>query len=107
MGKWFGKIGYAFTEETRPGIWRETISERSYYGELTRDTRRLASTSNLNDDINIANLISIVADPFARDHFHAMKYVEIYGARWKISNVEVQYPRLVLTVGGVYNGPTP
>lgn len=103
MAKWYGKIGYAQTSETKPGVWEELIVERNYYGELVRNTRSLASSGNLNDNINVANEISIVADPFANQNFHSMRYVEFMGAKWKINNVEVQYPRLRLTIGGVYN----
>ena len=104
MAKFYGAIGYAVTEETKPGVWMEKITERMYYGDLTRNTRKLQSTDQLNDNINVANEISIVADPFANENFHSMKYVEFMGAKWKIASVEVQYPRLILTVGGVYNG---
>lgn len=104
MAKFYGAIGYAVTEETKPGVWEEKITERIYYGDLFRNTRRLQSTERLNDNINIANEISIVADPFANENFHSMRYVEFMGAKWKITNVEVQYPRLILSVGGVYNG---
>ena len=104
MGKWFGKIGYAVTEETAPGVWVEQITERTYYGDIIRNTRRLQTSDKLNDDINVSNEISIVADPFARDNFHAMRYIEFMGTRWKVSSVEVQYPRLILSLGGVYNG---
>lgn len=106
MAKFYGIIGYATTVESKPGVWEEQIVERNYYGDLTRNSRRLQSTEYLNDDINIANEISIVADPFAYNNFHAMRYVEFMGAKWKISNVEVQRPRLILTVGGLYNGET-
>lgn len=104
MAKFYGVIGYAVTEETTPGIWKEQITERTYFGDLTRNTRKLQSTDQLNDNINVANEVSIVADPFANENFHSMKYVEFMGAKWKITSVEVQYPRLILTVGGVYNG---
>lgn len=104
MGKWFGKIGYAVTEETTPGVWVEQITERTYYGDIIRNTRRLQTSDKLNDDINVSNEISIVADPFARENFHAMRYIEFMGTRWKVSSVEVQYPRLILSLGGVYNG---
>ena len=104
MAKFYGAIGYAVTEEMKPGVWMEKITERMYYGDLTRNTRKLQSTDQLNDNINVANEISIVADPFANENFHSMKYVEFMGAKWKITSVEVQYPRLILTVGGVYNG---
>ena len=102
MAKWFGVIGFAETVETVPGVWEEQITEHKYYGDLTRNTRRLQTTDQLNDNINVANELSIVADPFARDHFHSMRYAELMGAKWKITNVEVQYPRLLLTVGGLY-----
>lgn len=104
MAKFYGAIGYAVTEETKPGVWKEQITERMYFGDLTRNTSKLQSTDQLNDDINVANEVSIVADPFANENFHSMKYVEFMGAKWKITSVEVQYPRLILTVGGVYNG---
>lgn len=104
MAKFYGTIGYAVTEETKPGVWEEKITERMYYGDLSRNTRRLQSTERLNDNINIANEISIVADPFANENFHSMRYVEFMGAKWKVTSVEVQYPRLILSVGGVYNG---
>lgn len=104
MAKFYGKIGYAVTEETTPGVWVEQITERSYYGDIVRNTRRLQASENLNDNINISNEISIVADPYANQNFHLMRYVEFMGAKWKISNVEVKYPRLILTTGGLYNG---
>lgn len=104
MAKFYGKIGYANTVETKPGIYEEQIVERSYYGDLIRNTRRLQSADQVNDDINISNEISIVADPYATNNFHTMRYAVFMGTKWKISNVEVSYPRLILTLGGVYNG---
>lgn len=104
MAKYHGVIGYVQTVETSPGVWEEQITERTYYGELVRNTSRFQSAGQLNDDINIANEISIIADPFANENFHAIRYVEWMGAKWKATNVEVRYPRLVLTLGGVYNG---
>lgn len=104
MAKYFGKIGYSVTQETIPGVWEESVTERSYYGDLIKNTRRYQSADKVNDDLGISNEISILADPYAYENFHAMKYVEFMGAKWKVTNVEVQYPRLILTVGGVYNG---
>ena len=103
MAKFFGKIGYAVPVDTNRGVWSEEITEREYFGDLIRNVRRLQTSDKLNDDINISNEISIVADPFAYQNFHSMRYIEFMGSKWKISNVEVQYPRLILTVGGVYN----
>lgn len=103
MAKYYGKIGYATSEEVKPGVWKKRITEREYFGDVIRNTRRLQSSGNLNDNIIVSNEISIVADPFANENFHSMLYVEFMGAKWKISNVEVQYPRLILTIGEVYN----
>lgn len=104
MAKWYGAIGYAETVEVRPGVKEEQITELNYFGDLVRNSRRLMSTDQLNDNINVANEISILADPFAEQNFHKMRYVEFMGAKWKISNVDVQRPRLILTLGGLYNG---
>lgn len=102
--KWYGKIGFGVREETEPGIWEETITERNYYGDLIRNNRGLQTSDKVNDDVNINNEISIVADPYAIQNFYTMKYAEFMGAKWKIKNVEVQYPRLILNLGGLYNG---
>lgn len=105
MAKFSGAIGYATTVETSPAVWEEQIVERHHYGELVRNARRLQSTDKVNDDIDISNEISIIADPYATANFHAMRYAMFMGTRWKITNVSVQYPRLILTLGGIYNGP--
>ena len=107
MAKFFGAIGYAETKETTPGVWEEQIAERTYYGDLIRNTRRLQTSDKLNDDINITNEISIVADPFAYQHCSEIIYVEYMGSKWKVSDVEPIFPRLRLTIGGVYNGQSP
>ena len=107
MAKWFGKIGYAITSETESDIWEPTIVEKEYYGDLTTDRRKRQNSGEVNDNINLANVISIIADPFAIQNCSYMAYAEVMGARWKISDIEVQYPRLILTVGGVYNGDSP
>lgn len=104
MAKYYGPIGFAVTEETSPGVWKELTTERNYYGDLIQNIRRLQTTDQVNDNIDISNRISIVADPYANQNFHAMRYAEFMGARWKITNVDVQPPRLILTLGGLYNG---
>lgn len=103
MAKFFGIIGYGKTIETRPGVWNKQITERPYYGDLVKNSRHLQSADKLNDNIVVSNEISIIADPFAHQNFHSMLYIEFMGAKWKITKVEVQYPRLILTIGDVYN----
>lgn len=112
MGKFYGAIGYnEGTTETSPGVWKEAIVERNYYGDVIKNTRRLqtegqgrySSNGGVNDDIIVNNSISVVADPYAYQNFHAIRYVQWMGTLWKVTNVEVQRPRLILTIGGVYN----
>ena len=104
MPKFKGVVGFAETVETEPGIYVEEIIKRRYSGDLLRNNRRLESSGNINDNINISNEISILGDAYAFHHFHAMRYVEFEGAKWKISSVDAtKRPRLVLTLGGLYN----
>ena len=104
MPKFYGSIGYAISKETAPGVWVEDIVEHYYSGDVYRNTRKLQSGNQVNDSIDISNEISILSDPFANENFHSMRYVTYMGAKWKVSSVEVRYPRLILTVGGLYNG---
>ena len=103
MAKFYGVIGFAETVETEPGIWEEKIVERSYSGDLIRNIRKLQSSTSVNDNITISNEISIVADPYAEQNMYAMRYVTFKGNKWKIESVDVNYPRLTLSIGGVYN----
>lgn len=105
MAKWFGVIGYGKQTETSSGVYEDVITKREYSGEVLQNSTRWSSNSeSTNDNLTVNNRISILADPFARDNFHTMRYVTFMGTEWKITSVEVQYPRLILTIGGVYNG---
>lgn len=103
-----GKIGYGESAETAPGVHTNVIvEERTYRGDVVRDIKRDEPGQNLNDDLVVNNSISIVADKYAREHYFLIKYVEWEGVRWTVSAVEVKPPRLLLSIGRVYNGPTP
>ena len=103
MAKFYGKIGFAENVEIEKGVWEEQITERSYFGDVTRNIRRIRDASKVCNDVDISNEISIVADPYANKNFHSMRYVVFMGSKWKIESVEVQYPRLILSIGGLYN----
>lgn len=105
MARFAGVVGYEILEETSPGVYRPmSIIERPYKGDVIRNTKNTEPGQWLNDDINVNNEISILADAYAYDHFYAMKYVVWMGTKWKIKSVEVERPRLILSIGGVYNG---
>ena len=106
MAKFFGEIGYGETVQTAPGVWEDVITEKSYFGDVIRNSRQLRDGEKVNDDLSVGNSISIVADAYANTHFFAIRYIRWAGALWKVANVDVESPRLVLRLGGVYNGPT-
>ena len=104
MAKYYGAVGFAKTVEIRPGVSREEISVGYYYGDIIQNIRKLDTTDQVNDNVTVSNRISIVADPYANQNFHSIRFAEFMGAKWKVTNVEVQRPRLILTLGGVWNG---
>jgi hypothetical protein len=104
--RFFGSIGYGVPTETAPGVWEDTITEKNYYGDVIRNTRQEQDDQKVNSDLTVQNSISIVADAYASENFFAIRYVSWAGAKWTVSTVEVNRPRLLLRLGGVYNGPT-
>jgi hypothetical protein len=104
--KFHGVIGYGESTETSPGVFEDVITEVTYSGDVIRNTRNLQEGDQVNDDISVRNSISIVADAYANEHFFAIRYIVWQGARWKVTEVDVQRPRLILRVGGIYNGNT-
>lgn len=106
MRRFFGRVGFGTQTETSPGVWQDNIVEHSYYGDVIRNTRELRQGQNLNPDLSVQNSISIVADAYANEHFFDIRYVEWAGTLWTVTTVEVQSPRLLLSLGEVYNGVT-
>lgn len=109
MAKFFGEVGYGDSVETPTGsgIWVDTITEYPYQGDVLRNTRTSENNDRVNPDITVANRISVVADEYAFDHFFDIRYIRWAGVLWTVTTVEVQKPRLILSLGSVYNGPTP
>lgn len=108
MTRFCGEVGYGVPAETTSdsGVWVDSVIEVQYFGDVIRNTRKLVPGENLNDDIEVGNSISIVADDYAISHFFNIKYVRWAGTLWTVTNVEVKSPRLILSLGSVYNGPT-
>ena len=105
MAKWHGKIGFIKQVQTAPSVWLPEETVREYYGDVKRTTTRWTSNSDsTNDDLKFDNQVSIVADHFAHQNLSIMKWIEISGVKWKISSIETRLPRLILSIGGVYNG---
>jgi hypothetical protein len=109
MARFHGKVGYGIAAEDplNSGVWKDTVTELPYFGDVIRNIRQLENGTDINDNISVNNSISIIASPYAIEHFARIKYVEWMGTRWTVSSVEVRLPRLILSLGSVYNGPTP
>lgn len=111
MARFFGEVGYGESIENPPGsgVWEDVVTEYHYQGDVIRNNRRLVegdAVNELNSDITVSNSISVVADEYANQHFYLIKYVRWMGVLWTVTNVEVRSPRLILTLGSVYNGPS-
>lgn len=105
--RFYGVVGYATQTEIRPGVWEDSITEKPYFGDVIRPARQVEPGEGVNDNLTVTHSISVVADAFATEHFFAIRYVRWSGILWKVTEVEVQRPRLILRLGGVYNGPVP
>ena len=104
MSKFYGQVGYADLVEHPLGVWTEQYAERYYFGDITHDSRVSTSEQAINDELIVSNRISILADAYAFEHIHNIRYVTWMGTKWKVKTIEVQRPRLVMSVGGVFNG---
>lgn len=106
--KFYGIVGYGETVEDPPesGVYKDTITAIPYYGDVVQNKRLLREGEYLNNDLSVQNSISIMADAYANEHFFAIRYVEWAGTLWHVTEVTVERPRLLLRLGGVYNGPT-
>lgn len=104
MAKFYGPVGYVVDEEEAPDVIVEKPVEKFYKGDLVKNYRKMENSNELNDNITVSNQISIVADAYAYSHIFAMRYVKWMGVAWEVTSVDVQAPRLILSLGGVYNG---
>lgn len=102
--KYHGRIGFAVQTETSPGVWTEEIIEREYGGDLLRFNRKTQQSGKVNDDIVITNEISIIADAYLNQNLYALRYVTFMGCKWKADSLMVEYPRINISLGGLYNG---
>ena len=107
--KFSGLVGYCYSVEgtgDREGIWEDVVDEKPYFGDVLQFNPRWDAGKDVLDDQRLVNRISIIADAFAWKHVSDLKYVTWQGVKWKVTAVEVLRPRLILTLGGVYHGPT-
>lgn len=107
MAKFYGKIGFIETVEIRPGVWSQAVIEKTCVGDiLSQSSKWNQNQESTNGDVNISNRLSIILTPYVRNRIHTIRYIKFMGGYWNVDNIEIQPPRLILSVGGVYNGET-
>jgi hypothetical protein len=102
VSRYYGNIGFAVQEETRPGIWEDTIEEKSYKGDILHSGRRYENSENINDDVVLTNRFSIISDAYLTSHIPSLRYLTYMGSKFKITSVELERPRVIISVGGIY-----
>lgn len=103
MAKYYGKIGFYIERKTAPGIWTQKIIEREAFGDIIKMNKKTENAGQANDDINITNQISFIADPFAMDNFAKIKYATYMGTKWAVTSAGTDFPRIILNLGGIYH----
>ena len=105
MAKFRGVLGFVYDKETTPDVYTQEVVERTYRGDLMKFSRRWEKTEYLNDSLTMNEEISIVADSYLLDNLYAIKYVKLKGVAWGIQSITPERPRIILSIGGIYNGP--
>lgn len=104
MAKFKGAIGYVSQGETAPGVWEDLATEKNYRGDVILNQERWQPTEGANDNLNLDNSISIIADNYAYANLGYIKYIVWHGQKWKVQSLAINRPRIVLQIGGLYNG---
>lgn len=110
MSRYYGSVGYAICSENpaNSGVWKNTIVERNYYGDIIKNSIRSNIASNsINNTLSSNDTISVIADAYALDNYMNIKYAEVNGVRWNVTSIDIQRPRLLLYLGSIYNGEIP
>lgn len=100
--KWFGEIGYFEETENVDGVTTNTFQTQQYYGDIIKNYKTNTDAGTVNEDFDVNNRISVVADPYLIGHFHRIAWITFMDVKFKVHSVELQYPRLIVSLGGVY-----
>ena len=104
MAKFYGAIGYIVQVKTGPGVWEDKEVEKIYRGDVILNQQRWQKSEEISDNFNLDNSISILADEFAYDNIGYIKYIVYRGKKWCVQSLAINRPRIVLQIGGLYNG---
>lgn len=106
-GVFHDKVGFLlYDDNVQTGISKKVPVEKPYYGTVLEHSRRWSPNDHPNDDLTLANQIKITANGYAFKHIRYIAYVHYMGGYWKVDSIRVQSPNIILSIGGVWNGPT-
>lgn len=105
MARFYGRVGFGHTVEVRPGVWEDVITERKLYGDVLRPGRSFEEGDKVHRDVRMTNRLSVLADNYVNENIAAIRFVEWKGVLWYITKIDEERPRLILSLGEVYNGP--
>lgn len=103
MARYSGLVGYVTQEETVPGVWSPVENPRTMKGEIIRQSSTNPDHGKINSDISLNHRVSLWGDAYAFDSYYAIKWIQIDGRKWEVTSVEIKRPRIIVTVGGLWN----
>lgn len=108
MARYYGRVGFKIAEDDQTtGIVRNTVVEKPYFGRIIEHSRKWQGSDSATDDLVLANQIAITANDYAFNHATAIAYAVYMNGRWKVTDIRIKRPEIILTLGGIYNGPKP
>lgn len=104
MSKFTGLVGYVTQGETAPGVWSPVDNPKKMKGDVLRQSSSSQNDNKVNSDISLNHRVSLLGDSYAFTNYYAIKWIELNGRKWEVASVELQRPRIIVTVGGLWNG---
>lgn len=103
--KFSGKAGFRIDDvEIEPGVYKPQVVVKAIKGSVVSNSyQHQNSDKSTIDNVRITNQLSIVANQFLNKHITNLMYVEFQGVKWKVESFDIQPPRVVVSLGGVYN----
>lgn len=115
MAKFSGKLGIVtdYQESVdEPGVYNPVYEVVNVAGDVLHQYQKNDAGEKINDDISFSHRFSFLASQRILSMITGAKtdvngitlaYLEYYGIKLKITNIEISMPRIIITVGGRYN----
>ncbi len=104
MAKYAGLVCYVTQEEKVPGVWTPLENPVLMKGDIIRQSSNYQDNGKINSDISLNHRVSLVGDAYAFDNYYNIKWIMLDGRKWEVTSVEIQRPRIIVSIGGLWNG---